>query len=67
MMEQINYIMDLMSHAPPWHMLDLPANATYAEISSKLRKFALNLHPDKDFNATILCNMAGFRVEWIPG
>eukprot|EP00975_Prorocentrum_lima_P046664 9751933-Prorocentrum_lima.AAC.1 len=25
------------------------------------------MHPDKGFSTTILCNMAGYRVEWIPG
>eukprot|EP00975_Prorocentrum_lima_P062774 12887483-Prorocentrum_lima.AAC.1 len=65
-MEQININMELMSHSLPWHMLDFPVDATYETISSRLRKFALNMHPDKDFNATKICKMAGYRVECFP-
>eukprot|EP00975_Prorocentrum_lima_P048552 10157603-Prorocentrum_lima.AAC.1 len=61
MMAQLNRNMDIMSHTPPWHMVDLPANASYDDISSRFRKYALTMHPAKDFNTKILCKMAGYK------
>eukprot|EP00975_Prorocentrum_lima_P016103 3420784-Prorocentrum_lima.AAC.1 len=63
MLEQINLNMDLMSHTLPWHMVDLPPDTQYGALASKLRRLALGPHPDKNFGAQVLCQMAGFSVQ----
>eukprot|EP00975_Prorocentrum_lima_P044722 9367105-Prorocentrum_lima.AAC.1 len=63
MRDQLNGNMNLMSHALPWHMTDLPPDAEFSAINSKLKRIAISLHPDKQFNPQVLCKMAGYSVQ----
>eukprot|EP00975_Prorocentrum_lima_P033440 7012927-Prorocentrum_lima.AAC.1 len=61
MKTQLNSEMDYMNHALPWIMADCSPEASYEEVSAKLRKCSINMHPDKGLNTQSLCKLAGFQ------